>query len=96
MLRVAIRSFFVVALLVSVTSSERCFVCGDGYEVGNPSVVHTGCPGLSGTSCTCIDLEIAGLQGLISTDHCSIIRSLIFESVLGTVVLGISTVGRSG
>ncbi|KAI2497484.1 hypothetical protein MHU86_17034 [Fragilaria crotonensis] len=78
------RSFLVAALLVSVASeqSRNCSICGDGYEVGSPYVrTSLGCPDpvheSSTTSCTCKDLEIAGLQGLIS--ECSVVSLVIFK-----------------
>ncbi|KAI2490489.1 hypothetical protein MHU86_24086 [Fragilaria crotonensis] len=85
MLRYVIRSFLVAALLVSVASepSRNCSICGDGYEVGSPYVsTSLGCPdagqGSTATSCTCKDLEIAGLQGLMS--DCSNVSLVIFEA----------------
>ncbi|KAI2497477.1 hypothetical protein MHU86_17027 [Fragilaria crotonensis] len=85
MLRQRLQCFLVAALLVNVISepSRNCSICGDGYEVGSPYVrTSLSCSdpvqGSSATLCTCKDLEIAGLQGLIS--ECSIVSLVIFEA----------------
>ncbi|KAI2497487.1 hypothetical protein MHU86_17037 [Fragilaria crotonensis] len=86
MLRHDTHSFLMAAaLVVSVTSqpSGNCSMCGDGYEVGSPyASASLSCPdagqGSSDSSCTCKDLEIAGLQGLIS--ECSNVSLVIFAT----------------
>lgn len=79
MLRV--RTFLVEALLLSVTSAQRCSVCGAGYMVGRPSGSTSICfPKLSDSTCSCHDLELAGLQGLIPIEECQTIPQMISET----------------
>jgi hypothetical protein len=66
-------------LLVSVNSVQLCFVCGDGYQVGNPSAIGS-FPEFPDTLVTCEDIELAGLQGLIPTKQCLALPISIFET----------------
>ena len=77
MLRLLI--FVVAELLVSASSEPICAVCGDGYQVGNPSAVCT-FPGYQDTPVRCDDIEFVGLQGLIPMRQCSFLRLLIFAT----------------
>ena len=71
--------YVVGGLLVSVTSEQICAVCGDGYQVGNPSAVGA-YPGNQDTPVRCDDIEFAGLRGLIPISQCAFLPSLIFAT----------------
>ena len=81
MSQVHLRRFLVGTLLISVTSAQGCSVCGDGYQVGNPSAITSvSFPESTDTQLSCSDLEFAGLEGLIPSEDCSVLPSLIFET----------------
>ena len=69
--------FLVGGLLVGVTSSQVCSVCGDGYQVGTASAIGS-VPGLP--PATCDNIELAGRQGLIPIDQCISLPLMIFET----------------
>ena len=71
--------FLVGTILVSVTSEQICSVCGDGYQVGNPSAISS-FPGHPDTPTSCKEIEVAGLQELIPISQCRSLPSLIFEA----------------
>ena len=71
--------FLVGTILVSVTSEQICSVCGDGYQVGNPSALSS-FPGHPDKPATCKEIEVAGLQGFIPISQCLSLPSLIFET----------------
>jgi hypothetical protein len=69
-------------LVVSVTSEQICSVCGDGYQVGNPSALVSSFPGHPDkpATSTCQEIEVAGLEGLISVSQCRSLPLLIFDT----------------
>ncbi|KAI2498271.1 RING-like zinc finger [Fragilaria crotonensis] len=81
MRQATLRGFLAGSLLVSVASARGCSVCGDGYHVGSPSAIpKVRFPEQVGNQYTCSDLEFAGLEGLIPSEECSALSSLIFET----------------
>lgn len=74
-------SFLVGGLIVNVRSAKNCSVCGDGYHVGSPTTMTSvRCSVLSDSLCTCSQLQLAGLLGLIANEKCFNISLLIFET----------------
>lgn len=74
-------SFLVGGLIVNVRSAKNCSVCGDGYHVGSPTTMtNVRCSVLSDSLCTCNQLQLAGLLGLIANEKCFNISLLIFET----------------
>ena len=71
--------FVIGGLIVGVTSEQICSVCGDGYQVGNPSAISS-VPLYPDIPATCDDIELAGLQGMIPISQCSSLPFLIFET----------------
>ena len=67
-----------MSIFVRRTSGEQsCSVCGDGFHVGNPSAVFS-FPGYASMGCNL--LERSGSEGMIPTDECKLLSSLISDT----------------